>query len=54
VAAISYPDLSNAGMEDHYIWGIMLLALIANGSGKLSVDNLIVKRFFNKQEMNTI
>jgi len=44
VAAISYPDLSNAGMQDHYIWGIMLLALMANGSGKLSLDNIIAKK----------
>lgn len=46
VAAISYPDLSNAGMQDHYIWGLMLLALMANGSGKLSVDNLIKEKWF--------
>ena len=46
VAAISYPDLSNAGMQDHYIWGLMLLVLMANGSGKLSVDNLIKAKWF--------
>ena len=46
VAAISYPDLSRAGMQDHIIWGLMLLALIANGSGWLSVDNIIKNKWF--------
>ena len=41
VAAISYPDLSNAGIQDHIIWGIMLLVLIANGSGRFSLDTFI-------------
>ena len=46
VAAISYPDLSSAGIQDHIIWGLMLLVLIANGSGWLSVDNIIKNKWF--------
>ena len=47
VAAISYPDLSSAGIQDHIIWGLMLLVLIANGSGWLSVDNIIKNKWLN-------
>lgn len=46
VAAISYPDLSNAGIQDHIIWGLMLFVLMANGSGSLSIDNIISKKLF--------
>jgi len=48
VAAISYPDLSAAGMQDHYIWGIMLLAIMANGNKILSLDNFIIQKVFKK------
>ena len=46
VAAISYPDLSNAGIQDHIIWGLMLFALIASGSGRLSLDHYINEKWF--------
>lgn len=39
VAAISYPDLSNAGIQDHTIWGLMLFVLIAHGSSCFSFDH---------------
>ena len=41
VAAISYPDISPAGINDHYFWGAMLLVLMVYGPGKLSLDHLI-------------
>lgn len=41
VAAISYPDISPGGVNDHYFWGAMLLVLITYGPGKLSIDQLI-------------
>ena len=41
VAAISYPDISPGGVNDHYFWGAMLLVLFAYGPGKASVDHLI-------------
>ncbi len=49
VAAIAYPDVSPAGINDHYFWGAMLLVLVVYGPGKLSIDHLIkssiTKRF---------
>ncbi|MCG8614243.1 MAG: DoxX family protein [Pseudomonadales bacterium] len=45
VAAISYPDISAAGIKDHYFWGTMLLVLIVYGPGSWSLDHLIKRRF---------
>jgi len=41
VAAISYPDLSPAGLKDHYLWGALMLAIAFYGPGRLSVDRLL-------------
>ena len=41
VAAISYPDLSAAGLKDHVLWGMLLLVLVFYGPGKFSVDHLL-------------
>jgi putative oxidoreductase len=38
VAAISYPDLSDAGLKDHFLWGTLLLVVAVYGPGRLSVD----------------
>jgi len=46
VAVLSYPDLGAAGIEQHKIWGIMLLVCFLRGPGKLSIDHWINKRFF--------
>ena len=46
VAAISYPDISPAGIYDHYFWGAMLLILTVYGPGKISVDAWLQQRFF--------
>ena len=45
VAAISYPDLSAAGLKDHVLWGALLLVTFFYGPGKLSVDHLFGRRF---------
>lgn len=47
VAAISYPDISPGGLNDHYFWGSMLLVLVMFGPGKLSIDAWIRQRFFS-------
>ncbi|WP_232422391.1 DoxX family protein [Methylosarcina fibrata] len=47
VAVISYPDLGAAGLEQHKVWGLMLLAALLHGPGKLSLDYWIGKHFFD-------
>jgi putative oxidoreductase len=46
VAVVSYPDLGAAGIEQHEVWGIMLLVSLLHGPGKWSVDVFIKQRFF--------
>jgi putative oxidoreductase len=41
VAVISYPALQGAGLEQHYVWGILLLVTAARGPGALSLDRLL-------------
>jgi putative oxidoreductase len=48
IAAISYPDISPAGINDHIMWGVMLAVTFFHGAGKLSVDHWLCHRFSNK------
>ena len=45
VAVISYPDLSDAGLKDHMLWGALLLVTFFQGPGKWSLDHLLGRRF---------
>ena len=47
IAVISYPDLGEVGLKDHQYWGLLLLVTLFHGPGKLSVDHLIRRRFFD-------
>ncbi len=47
VAAISYPDISTAGMKDHIIWGTMLAVLFTFGPGTFSIDKILSNRWKN-------
>jgi putative oxidoreductase len=44
VAVISYPDLSAAGLKDHILWGVLMLAIAFFGPGKLAVDRWLGMR----------
>lgn len=44
VAAISYPDLSDAGRELHVYWGMFLLIFLLHGPGKLSIDYFFIRK----------
>jgi putative oxidoreductase len=46
IAVLSYPGLMAAGIEQHQVWGLMLLVTLSHGPGKLSLDHWISKRFF--------
>jgi len=39
VAATSFPDISELGLQDHLLWGVLLLTSLLHGPGKLSVDH---------------
>ncbi len=49
VAVISYPDLGAAGIEQHKVWGVMLLVCMLQGPGKLSLDAWIKRCHFPPQ-----
>ena len=44
VAVISYPDLSDAGLKDHVLWGALLLVTLVYGPGKLVLDRWFERR----------
>jgi putative oxidoreductase len=43
IAATSYPDISEAGIKDHVLWGALLAVTFFHGAGKLSLDQLIAR-----------
>jgi putative oxidoreductase len=45
VAVISYPDLGEIGLKDHYYWGLLLLVPLLHGPGKISIDHFIRRHF---------
>ncbi len=45
VAVISYPDLSDAGLVDHMMWGALMLVTLFYGPGKISVDYWMGRRY---------
>jgi putative oxidoreductase len=46
VALTSYPDLSEAGREQHMLWGLLMLVTVFHGPGKLSLDHWIRTKFW--------
>ena len=38
MAAISFPDISDLGLQDHVLWGSLLLVLLFHGPGRFSLD----------------
>lgn len=47
VAAISYPDISPAGIQQHIMWGLMMVVLLIHGPKLFSVDKWLDKKFGN-------
>jgi putative oxidoreductase len=43
VAVLSYPELEAAGLEQHQVWGLMLLVTLLHGPGALSMDHLLAR-----------
>lgn len=40
-----FGDQGAAGLQQHILWGVMLLVTLFHGPGKLSLDALVMKRF---------
>ena len=45
VAATSYPDISDAGIKDHVLWGALLAVTFFHGPGRICLDNFVARRF---------
>lgn len=45
VAVVSYPDLSDAGLKDHMLWGALLLVTLFHGPGRASLDAWLARRY---------
>ena len=45
VAVISYPDLSDAGLVDHMLWGALMLVTLFYGPGRISLDYWLGRRY---------
>lgn len=45
VAAVSYPNISDMGLQWHIAWGVMLLVVMLRGPGKLSLDHWLKHRY---------
>jgi putative oxidoreductase len=43
VAATSYPDLSDAGLQFHILWGLMLAVILTRGPGRWALDTLVCR-----------
>jgi putative oxidoreductase len=43
VAVISYPELEGLALEQHQVWGLMMLVTLLRGPGALSLDHLIAR-----------
>jgi putative oxidoreductase len=46
IATLSYPDLSEAGRNEHMYWGLLMLVSVFHGPGKLSLDHLIRRKLW--------
>ncbi|MBL4865336.1 MAG: DoxX family protein [Pseudomonadales bacterium] len=46
VAAISYPDISPAGVKDHLIWALACIVLFFYGPGLAALDYFIRRKWF--------
>lgn len=44
VAAISFADISDLGLQDHILWGMLLLVTLLHGPGRLSFDHWLCQR----------
>jgi putative oxidoreductase len=39
VAATSFPEISELGLQDHWLWAVLLATTVLHGPGKFSIDH---------------
>ena len=49
IAVVSYPDLNEIGIKDHFYWGILLLLPLLHGPGRLSIDHYLRQRWMRPE-----
>lgn len=54
VAAISYPDISPAGINDHFFWGSMAAVLVVYGPGWLSLDQWLCRKLIMRDKADSL
>jgi putative oxidoreductase len=45
VAVVSYPDLSDSGLQFHILWGLLLAVTLTRGPGAFALDRLLGRWF---------
>ena len=53
VAVFSYPDISEAGVRDHMLWGTMMLVVLFHGPGWFSLDRWLGGRAASSAQATT-
>jgi putative oxidoreductase len=43
VAVVSYPDLSDSGLQFHILWGLLLAATMTRGPGRYALDVVLAR-----------
>ena len=50
VACVSYPDISEAGIKDHMLWGTMMLVVLFFGPGRFAADHWFKARLVKRPD----
>lgn len=50
VATISYPGISESGLKDHVLWGVLSAGVALFGPGRLSLDALWWPRWLSRHQ----
>jgi putative oxidoreductase len=53
VAVVSYPDLSDSGLQFHVLWGLLLAVTVTRGAGYLAFDTIIERLWKHRQLQQT-
>ena len=50
MAAISFPDISELGLHDHTLWGVLLAVIFFHGPGRFSLDAWLSRKLSTATE----